>query len=268
MRTLPPAARDYFLARYTVSLVQGETIDGTLIKHSTIRKYLAAAHDLFEDLDITSDNNFADTILKAVKRYEDEPKRCRMITDGMMQWLIDQSQTAGPDSETHAINDWIILGRYTGFRAAEWSQTTLNSYTRIDDCPGQPARAVTRNDFSFLGANERRLTDRELDDRHILYLAVKWRLQKNGNNGQEITFAGDPTSPNYSATRAGHRIYQRSIRLGMSPDEPMAVFKDKRGKVKFITDNLVNSLLRHAASAVLGIPRGHKDLNLWSTHSI
>ena len=191
----PPEARDYFLACYTVSLVQGETINGTLIKYSTIKKYLEQAYTIFGPLDYQSDYDFVGIILKSVKSYEEVPKRRRMITDGMMQWLIDQASEAGPDSATRAIVDWIILGRYTGFRAGEWSQTTLTKYARIDHWPGQPSKAMTRLDFTFLGDLERVFSDDKLSTHLVRYLTVTWRWQKNGQNGQKVTFADDPRSP-------------------------------------------------------------------------
>ena len=48
----------------------------------------------------------------------------------------------------------------------------------------------------------------------------------------------------------------------------MGVFLDGRGQVKFITDSLVTSLLRKAASAVLNLRSTDPALKLWSTHSI
>ena len=74
MSSQPPAARDYFLACYTVSLVQDEKIWGTPIKHSTINNYLTAAHKLFGKLVYTSDHKFVHTIIAAVKDYEDVPE--------------------------------------------------------------------------------------------------------------------------------------------------------------------------------------------------
>ena len=136
----PPAAKDYFLACYTVSLVQGETILGIPIRHTTIKKYLTAAHNLFDkSVAYESEHKFVEIILKSVKDYEDVPKRRRMITDKMMQWLITKAKQSGPDSSTRAIVDWILLGRYTGFRASEWSQTSQTSYSRLDH-PGSPSR--------------------------------------------------------------------------------------------------------------------------------
>ena len=84
MRAQPPGARDYFLACYVVSLVQGETILGTPVRHSTIKNYLRAAQDLMgKNVECTSQYQFTDTILKAVQNYEEVPKRRRMITDKM-----------------------------------------------------------------------------------------------------------------------------------------------------------------------------------------
>ena len=54
----------------------------------------------------------------------------------------------------------------------------------------------------------------------------------------------------------------------MKDTEPMVVFKSGRGHTKFITDALVNSLLREAAIATLNLKQGHPELQLWSTHSI
>ena len=106
MRAQPPEARDYFLACYTVSLVQGETILGSLVRHSTIKNYLKAARELIgEDVDCTSQYQFTDIILKAVKNYEEVPKRRRMITDKMARWLVERAAGEDRDSATRAIVD-------------------------------------------------------------------------------------------------------------------------------------------------------------------
>lgn len=268
MRSQPAAARDYFLACYAVALVQGETILGTLIRHSTIKGYLTAAYELFGDIPYESKNNFVGIILKAVQDYEVIPQRRRMITDAMMEWLLKRAASSGQDSSDSAIVDWILLGRYTGFRASEYSQKTQKDYERIEDWPGSPSRAMTRHDFTFLGDNERHLDPRDFTDDLIHYLVVTWRIQKNRDNGEQVTFGDDRANPQYSATRAARRIYSRSLRLRQRDHEPMGVYLNGSKKVKYITDTLITNLLRDAASATLNIARSHADINLWSTHSI
>ena len=107
-----------------------------------------------------------------MKDYEKVPNRRRMITDGMMQWLIDRARQEGPDSPVRAMVNWIILGRYAGFRAAEWSQTTQKDYARID-WPGQPSRAFTSKDFCFLSDGKCLLDPRKLAGDIIRHLSIR-----------------------------------------------------------------------------------------------
>ena len=188
MASQPIEARDYFLACYAVSLVQGETILGTPIRYTTLKLYLSAAYDLFEkpdNLAYKSYHNFVGIVLKAVRAYEDVPKRKRMITDAMMEWLLTKAAQSPRDSNIRSIVDWIIPDRYAGFRSAEWGQTSLNTYARIEEWPGRPARAATRHDFEFLGDNERHLPDSGLDEGRIRHVVITWRKQKNNMNRQK-----------------------------------------------------------------------------------
>ena len=266
----PPEARNYFLACYAVSLIQGQTIKGVCIKHSTLKLYMKEALAIFVERRLPHDSkpDFLAIITKAHSDYENVPNRRRMITDGMMAWLIKQADNAPLDSEIRAIVDWIIVGRYTGYRSSEWCQECQKDYARINGWPGDPALATTRNDFAFLGNNERRITqERHLTAELVHHLTCTWRHQKNGDNGQDVTFSGDRTNRRYCIVTAGLRIYHRSKRLGMKDGEPMGVCRIK-GKVRFITSRKVTALLREAAQQVLGLDKCDPELKLWSTHSI
>ena len=54
----------------------------------------------------------------------------------------------------------------------------------------------------------------------------------------------------------------------MKNHEPIAVFKNDCGNVRYITDTIVNDLLQDAASATSNLKRDHPEIKLWSTHSI
>ena len=77
-------------------------------------------------------------------------------------------------------------------------------------------------------------------------------------------FVDDTVIPSYSATRAACRIYQQSLELGLKAWESMVVFKNKRGQIRFISDTLVNALLRKAASAILKLSRATRS---WQGHT-
>ena len=118
----PSESRNYFLACYAVSLIQGQTILGTPIRHQTVVNYLTAAYQLLrgQNHPFDSKKDYVEIILSALANYECVPNRRNMITDGMVQWFINESRHHSADSAMASITDWIILGRYTGARASEW----------------------------------------------------------------------------------------------------------------------------------------------------
>ena len=265
--------RNYFLACYAVSLIQGQTILGTPIRYQTVLNYLKGAFKLLRDRksSFESEKDYVGIILSALANYECVPNRRNMITDGMVQWLINASRTQGPDSAMVSITDWIILGRYTGARASEWCQTTQSHHAIIREWPGTPSLAFTRDDFTFLGHRERRLTDGDVHNLtidHINHVRIEWRKQKNKDNGQKIDFARDDDNPDYCAVRAALRIYLRAIRLGSHPNKPLGLFQNPHGLTKFITSTMTADHLRNCASLVLHIKPDDPSLKLWSTHSI
>ena len=77
MESQPPAARDYFLACYAVSLIQGHTLKGAFIKHTTLKMYMKEAFTIFEDRGVSaqSDQDFTKIIMTAHRKYESIPKR-------------------------------------------------------------------------------------------------------------------------------------------------------------------------------------------------
>ena len=101
----PKEARNYFLACYAVSLIQGQTILGTPSRHQTIVNYLTTAYTLLRDRNhpFDSKEDYIDIILSALKKYEVIPNRRNMITDEMVCWFIEQSIQHGPDSTMTAI---------------------------------------------------------------------------------------------------------------------------------------------------------------------
>ena len=191
-----------------------------------------------------------------------------MISNKMMLWLLKRAAEERPDSITSAIVDWITLGQYTGFRKGEWCQSTQSKYEKIEEWSGQPALAMIASDFVFLGPDKKRIdipddaTYEELTAL-IKHLNVTWQKQKNGDNGQEITFSRDHDKQEIDAVRAAIRIRLRAKRLRTPEYEPIRVYKNKKGQRKFI----ISVLLREAAKTALKID-DVKELQKWSTQSI
>ena len=267
----PAKERNFFLACYAVSLAQGESLRNQALRAATIAQYISAATDILDErkCDYSCDDDPLGIILKALASYDDIEDRRHMICDDMMHWLHEHTKNLDPDSIAAAIVDWIKLGRYTGFRKSEWCQKSQSSYQRIDSWPGQPAEAFVWADFTFLDCRKRKLSPRQLSRQRVFYVIVRWRKQKNGDNGQEITYARDDDIPDFCPVRAALRIAQRALRLNIPTDTPLGKARHSKTKqIIFITDTLVTELLRVAAKAVYNLPMNDPELAKWSTHSI
>jgi hypothetical protein len=95
--------------------------------------------------------------MHAISRYESVPNRRKMITDQMTHWLLREAKGLSPDHELSALLDWIIVGRYAGFRKSEWCQSSQTSYEVIPDWPGQPSLAIIVSDIHYLGDTKQKL---------------------------------------------------------------------------------------------------------------
>ena len=273
--------RNYALSCYLTSLALGETINWQHIAYTTVIKYLEAYEMLFDGRTFINadgketaipyryDKDYVSVILTALKNYEGVKDRCNMISDNMMHILYKGIQSRPPHSLPKALFDWIVLGRYTGFRQAEWCQTTQTRFKRIVTWPGKPSLAFTFADFVFLDKNGQRLYGRKaLNSQRVHYVIITWRWQKNKDHGQQITYAKDLDNPTFCPVLAAVRIAHRAITLQIHTDHPIAVYKHDDGTCRFITDSEVNTCLRTAAQTAHNIPTGDANLNKWSTHLI
>ena len=273
MPDLPCHARNFFLACFAVSLAQGQTIKGSMIRATTVKKYLKAAYLLFEKRSIPFrsmlETDYIEIITTALDDYDTVKDRRHMITDSMTRWLHKEARKHHRDSPLAATVDWILLGRYTGFRKSEWCQSSQDAFARIDHWPGQPSLAIILSDFTFYDKHQRLvILDAQTDTSVIHYVKIRWRHQKNGDNGEIIPFGKDTAHPKFCPVLAAIRIALRALRLGVPADEPIAVCSDATGNRKFITDSGVAKVLRLSATEALGIGKKDPSLKLWSTHSV
>ena len=272
MPDMPVQSRNFALACYAVSLIQGESILNKHIRSKTVKLYVKAAKKLFQQrrLPVTPvlDTDYVQVIIHTLQRYENVPKRRNMISDAMMHWLKKHPKH-GQDSALSAIVDWLVLGRYTGFRKSEWCNTSQSTYDKIENWPGQPALAFVSSDFTFLDKYERTFpVTQTTNPADIHYVKIRWRKQKNGDNGDDITFGSDYKQPLFCPVRAAVSIVQRALRLKNPLNEPLAVYKNTKGCRKFISSSLVETHLRKAASKVHNISPTDPYIKQWSTHSI
>ena len=272
--------RNAIMACFAATLASGQTILCKSIRADTINKYLSAAaalsrpfHEMNPLINIMGEKSqLVKDIIHETRRWESMPNRREPMTKDMVQYLIKTSASSTlPDGKQSVMTDWLVLGLQAGFRKMEWSQdATLlaqtNTYHRNLD--GSSAAFVS-SDFEFRGPNGIRMSHKKpLLLHNIETVHIKWRYQKNLDNGQTIPFAKDTICPDFCCVTAALRVWHRALKLNIDPTTPLAVFVEPKSSTpQFITNVHVTQLLKEAATAAHNITR-KVDLARFTAHSI
>ena len=99
---------------------------------------------------------------------------------------------------------------------------------------------------------------------------IKWRFQKNNDNGQIISYVKDINNKHICVVEACKRIRKRALQLKIHQEKPIAVYSElKHGKkvTSFINDVHIKTILQEAASKEYNI-KCKKELSAFTSHSI
>ena len=207
------------------------------------------------------------------------PNRREMIYDKMVAKMLKRQANLSPDSVEAALIDWIILGRYAGYRCSEWCQETQTLYSEIDHplWVGPTAEAFVAEDITFYDSSQRPikgLTSITIDD--VFYVRLRYRKQKNENNGEIIPYERDVERLDLCPVYAALRIRQRALRLAVAADHPIGVYKPTKLSPRaapgvgyhYITRDQVEKYLRSIGALTFSLRKTDPMVSRWSSHSI
>jgi hypothetical protein len=267
-------ATNFFLATWAVAIATGDNILGLTLRASTIRQYLLAASKLItqrgnpDPLD-DSCNQWTSFLLRKLDRYESVKNRREAFTDEMIAEFHRRAQSSHPDDIASCLYAWIALGRYTGFRRSEWAQTRKLSYECAPDNSGD-ARALIDADMLFFDS-QGHLLDKlpTLVSPPLFRVDIRWRWQKNGDNGQVISFWRDESNPVWCPVQAAWRICQRARRLQIPPHEPIGKYLDAHSNsVVYLNTVEIEQIMRSIAAHATGIKDTALLQRMFGLHSI
>ena len=183
---------------------------------------------------------------------------------------------AHQDSLMAATADWFECGVFAGLRLTEWAQesgcATMGTH-KLDF--RQQARAFCLGDIRFEDDARSRFTAKQVVEGKLSHSMIKcwikFRTQKNGQNGEERLFTRNPSGKCF--VQAMLRILHRFARLRGLHDEvtPLALYKNEGEKEpKFITASEIEKIMRLVAAQVYNLDpvKDKKALQLWSAHSL
>ena len=221
----------------------------------TARGYADAINTLFDlrnfelPIEFSNKMNMVAKTIANLKKEEDVAKQRSPLTAEIFVHLKKLADESFRDSESNAVFDWFCVIRILGFRCAQYAQKTQTK-VEIHKYPSgkQVVKAFVRADWTFYDKKGRIIVihgEAKFDS--LGKCRVIFRIQKNRQNGQKLTFRADPKHPEICPARAAYRIYLRSICLGQSDNEPMGVFVNNKGVTKYLTGGKIADILQKAA---------------------
>ena len=267
--------RNFVLALFALDLSTGNTLLAKSIKSATIARYLQAAaliserHKLMDPRKTLhgTQSPAISRVLNELKRWENMPDRKEPVTVAMVLLLAKSAFQASPDSFAAAFYDWTVLGLHYGFRCQEWA-IPAGSRAHVPLAPDGRPVAFTFEDLRFFGPGDTFLpcgfeVDLSLPDLHAV--EMRWRFQKNNDNGQRIKQVRHP-DPRLCCVSAAWRIRHRAQRLNKSPRDVLAVYRTNSSTRIINSDNItraLQSVARKAHNITLS-----KDITRWTPHSL
>ena len=267
------------IVAFALYLLTGNTLLARSIKVNTAKAYIKAVSDFFHknhQFNPAVDKTGAipldlDRVYKEAQRWESMPNRSEALTPEMVEYLYDQGRASHQDSAIAAVADWAVLSLQAGFRISEYAQAHsaqhMSLYSPWAKNIDGSSRAFIHSDFRFTGHNKRTLSTNK---RHFAkFVHIKWRFQKNGNNGEVIPFARNNVKVKFCPVRAAHRIIKRAERLQQTNHSPIALSLSPNKKMKgcsYLTSTFMGQQIKLAAKHAHGIS-AVADLKKFTPHS-
>ena len=244
------------------------------LRAQSVKEYLQSVNNLFIAHDFAPPINFE--LKKAppalfyenVKIWQNKPNRRTHLTpEFLSELLLRAKKDKASTGLVAAMADFTILGRYTGIRLSEYGQSTQQTAAHHTMPSGRKIlKAFRRGDFVFKDKAGQTIADPITNIDLVESIVITWRVQKNCRNGQKIAWNRDRLHPDLCPILAALRIYSRSLRLGLTDDQPMGAYLE-RGKVRYLTGSKISALFKDIAKFIYpNITK--KDLSQFSAHMI
>ena len=159
---------------------------------------------------------------------------------------------------------------FLGLRLSEFLQLKENAergllQTNLDGLP----QAFILADVSFFGPRKEILHVDHTSAAHydkISGFSIRWRYQKNLQNGETKMLVRNTRTPALCPVRAMLRICHRVVMLRVPSSWPLAVYQSSRGPCCLLNHKQMETLIKQAAKAVYKLTP--KNLQKFSVHSL
>lgn len=263
--------KNTFVACYAVYLSDGNTIKNQIIKKDTLKLYLEVVEEMTGVQTKSSSMNpkavtfgsmkppVSEKIANVIKehgKWDKVEKKREPISPAMLDQFREWAERDGSDSFHGALIDWLTIGFQAGFRKSEWlhddTRPTKHGTPFHLNKDGSVVPFIADDFKAVIYQEPKKKKFKTLKKVHDPnYLRIRWRFQKNGDNGQMISF-----SKNHKCEKcplaAANRILARAKRLRVPEHFPISVFEEN-GEPVYMTGRMVQEAIRKCAKTVYDI---------------
>jgi len=228
-------------------------------RSKTLEGYFNAVNFLFESrscpppVDFGNPANPGYIILKNLEAEEDIARRRSPLTTAMYAEIIRRGKDAARGTEPWIISKLTSLAKIVGPRACEFAQKTQTKI-EIHKYPSgrkTEVKAWTRADFAFRDKNGGILDPTLPSTRKLVAkVTIRWRIQKNRQNGQLLTIVRDWDNEDFCAVLAALDLVLHSIEIGQKAGEPILAVVPPNKPKQYVTANKVAAALQSVAKKV------------------
>ena len=283
------------LAMYAIHLSLGNSIYCRAIRAATIEQYvLALAMFLmhFTGVDFRKDRpgdshfgHILAPVFKELRRYDALPNKKEPYNATMHRAGVAAAGELPRDHLIPALVDGFAVGYLAGHRLSEWAQPgSHHDVTRPQlgepDVNPHRTRALVPNDVRILTHTRDRAVGLAILDTPVESIArlwLKWRYQKNQQNGIEKLFVPNPDPHGICCVRAVYSSLSRFARLRARDNRldpwvtPLSVYWNPRvACVRLINAHDIETFMRRLAASVYHLDPvvDAADLKRWSSRSL
>ena len=178
-------------------------------------------------------------VLAEHRRWESMPNRREPVTKSMLNWMLHQSNHHDNDTQIPALTDWALLALFFGFRLSKFLQLhhhAIGGHIKRNK-DGLP-QAFILSDITFYGQSKKILQlthNKHIDPNNVSAFSIRWRYQKNQQNGETKIMVRNDANPRFCAVRAMLRICHRAALYRTHQDQPLAIYRSRTGSCKLLT---------------------------------
>lgn len=265
----------HIVATYLKYVMYGINCRNTIEPRSkTVEGYAKSINVLFElrgfaePVDFNDQENSGTVVIHNLKVRETVARQRKELDHKILASLVEIAAASPEDSAERAVLNWVCIGRILGLRAGEYAQKT-QSRVEVHTYPdgSQEVKAFKADDFVFYDKNGKRIVDlceESLDE--LAWVVVKWRIQKNRQNGQTLKVKADNKNKVLCPVRNLFLAVLRKIKLNHSLSFPVAIYANK-GKTPYLTAAKIAEVLRKAVKETYPDILAD-DLKRYSAHSL